>query len=44
MPVVTHKYANIVFTVATFRQGQVAAVFAEIHTCVWEKTIKTVIF
>lgn len=37
MPVVTHKYTNMVFTVATFSQGHVAAVSAEIYTCVWER-------
>lgn len=36
MPVVTHKYTDIVFAVATFSQGHVAAVSAEIYTCVGE--------
>lgn len=36
MPVVTHKYTDIVFTVAAFSQGHVAAVSAEIYTCVGE--------
>lgn len=39
MPVVAHKYTNIVFAVAAFSQGHVAAVSAEIYTCVWEDMI-----
>lgn len=36
MPVVTHKYTNIVFTVTPFSQGHIATISAEIYTCGWK--------
>lgn len=36
MPVVAHKYTDIVFAVTAFSQGHVAAISAEIYTCGWK--------
>jgi len=38
MPVVTHKYTDIVLAVTAFSQGHVAAISAEIYTCGWKMT------
>lgn len=37
MPVITNKYANIVFAVTALSQGQIAAISAEIYTYRWKE-------